>query len=74
MGGKVNCQLPFMCGRCKHTFETRKGVADHIRTAHQGNCVGIYQRVNLIDLREPSLADLVVDAQSEGRTGDEIPW
>jgi uncharacterized C2H2 Zn-finger protein len=65
MGGKVNSQLPFMCGRCKKTFQSERAVTDHINASHTTELVGVYKRVNLIDHRdkEPSYADREIEAR-----------
>lgn len=72
MGGKINSQLPFMCGRCKHTFQSERAVSDHARSSHPTELVGIYKRVDLIDMRdkEESFADREIAARQAIAMGE----
>ncbi len=72
MGGKVNSQLAFMCGRCKHAFVSEKAVRDHTRDAHDHQLIGIYQRIDLVDKRdrEPSFADREIEARLARSMGE----
>jgi hypothetical protein len=72
MGGKVNSQLPFMCGRGKKAFQSELAVTDHIGDAHTTELVGVYKRVNLIDNRdrEPSYADREIEARLSIASGE----
>ncbi|OCP36759.1 hypothetical protein [Ensifer sp. LC163] len=63
--GKVNTQLPVMCGACKNFFANEKAATDHINAKHQGRRVGVYSRTKFVDLREddePSMADRQIAA------------
>jgi hypothetical protein len=62
--GKVNKQLPFMCGKCKTFFGSEKAVKSHATDMNQGHRVAIYREVTCIDLRndEPSFADRAIEA------------
>jgi|GEM_PF-5222442 len=56
----------FLCGCCKQGFNSEKAVTDHIQTKHSGSATRIYTPYKLIDLREkrePSIADLTIEAE-----------
>jgi hypothetical protein len=63
--GKVNTQLPYLCGKCKNFFSSERAVKDHARASHSGLRVVIYRQCTEIDLRdnEPSYADRAIEAQ-----------
>jgi hypothetical protein len=63
----------FLCGKCFASFATEQGCIQHATDKHHGRLVHIYERGKALDLREPSMADLMVEAQAEGM-GDQIPW
>ncbi|WP_018900385.1 hypothetical protein [Rhizobium sp. 2MFCol3.1] len=76
--GKVNTQLPFLCGKCKNFFASEKAVRDHATAAHKGQRIVFYRQFSHVDLREdsePSMADRQINAMlavSMGeRTDDE---
>ena len=63
--GKVNSQMPFLCGKCKNFFAHDAAVRQHIQDKHSGQRVSIYRAVSSIDLREEreeSFADRAVAA------------
>lgn len=71
--GKVNQQLPFMCGKCKQFFNSEKAVSDHARATHSGLHVVLYRKFTTIDMRderEPSMADRQIAARQAIACGE----
>lgn len=63
--GKVNTQLPFLCGKCKNFFAKSHALRQHIKDKHSGHRVSVYRAIDAIDLRgerEESYADRAVAA------------
>lgn len=63
--GKVNTQLPYLCGKCKNFFGSERAAKDHARASHSGLRVVIYRQCTEIDLRderEESFADRAIAA------------
>lgn len=72
MGGKINSQQAFMCGRCKHAFGSERAIRDHVKDAHEHQVIGIYKRIDLVDKRdaEPSMADREIAAREAIAMGE----
>src|SRR4051812_28718799 len=71
--GKVNQQLPFMCGKCKKFFHTERAVTDHARATPSGLKVVLYRQFTHIDMRderEPSMADRQIAAMQAVACGE----
>lgn len=58
------------CSRCGRTFKSRRGADDHIRMVHKGKGERVTARRPRDD--EPSMADLVVDAQIARACGEPV--
>ena len=61
------------CSRCGRHFKSRKGAYQHIQAVHKGEGTRVSARMEDRPGYEPSLADLVVQAELDRMEGKPIP-
>ncbi|MGJ7039182.1 hypothetical protein J2Y63_002437 [Shinella sp. BE166] len=73
MSKKSHKSAPFMCGQCKHGFNSERAVKDHINGSHPTvRGVGIFRCISKVDGPdyEESYADRAIAASLAMAMGD----